>query len=394
MGQRRPGARGEHAAARAARRRAHGGRGSCQALPDAGERHRLARRARRRRWHDGAVGEDRTRAATSTASASGAVARRRRPCGRRSGRRGRRGAAGTRSPTPGEPCEWMWPPEASTVSPPAVPGPRPTSTTPAPGASASEHRGRGRQTRGPPTRGAAARRRPRGPGTRRPARRRPRPASPSSRRGRRPAPGRRTRAAPPSRRARARRPPATRRHSVRRRRPRAPRRAPSPGRCTAPSPPSTGRRACRPCTNRERQADRLHQRDACQAGRRAGAQRRLAAARAAVSGVHGPCPPAWSGLPYGRISQPNIMLWSSCARLWQCATYGPAEGPEPARDHDLLARVQRDHVLLAGVVRVARVGRGLAVARRSSGAPPCGGAWGAPSRRRRCGSATPRRSPS
>src|SRR4029079_6841334 len=36
-------------------------------------------------------------------------------------------------------------------------------------------------------------------------------------------------------------------------------------------------------------------------------------------GVHG----------YGMISQPNIMAWSSWARLWQCATYGPTKSRKP-----------------------------------------------------------------
>ena len=30
-------------------------------------------------------------------------------------------------------------------------------------------------------------------------------------------------------------------------------------------------------------------------------------------------------LGYGVIAQPNIMAWSSWARLWQCATYGPTK---------------------------------------------------------------------
>ena len=33
--------------------------------------------------------------------------------------------------------------------------------------------------------------------------------------------------------------------------------------------------------------------------------------------------------PYGTIVQPNIMAWSSCARLWQCATYGPTKSRKP-----------------------------------------------------------------
>src|SRR4051812_21603606 len=36
----------------------------------------------------------------------------------------------------GEPCEWMWPPDARTVSPPAVPGPRATTATATTGTSA------------------------------------------------------------------------------------------------------------------------------------------------------------------------------------------------------------------------------------------------------------------
>jgi len=54
----------------------------------------------------------------------------------------------------------------------------------------------------------------------------------------------------------------------------------------------------------------------------------------------------------GRISQAKIMLWSSWARLWQCATHGPVKVRNPAGDHDLLTRVERDDVLLARVVGV------------------------------------------
>jgi hypothetical protein len=32
---------------------------------------------------------------------------------------------------------------------------------------------------------------------------------------------------------------------------------------------------------------------------------------------------------YGTMVQPNIMAWSSCARLWQCATYGPTKSRNP-----------------------------------------------------------------
>jgi hypothetical protein len=32
---------------------------------------------------------------------------------------------------------------------------------------------------------------------------------------------------------------------------------------------------------------------------------------------------------YGTMVQPNIIAWSSCMRLWQCATYGPTKSRNP-----------------------------------------------------------------
>ena len=116
------------------------------------------------------------------------------------------------------------------------------------------------------------------------------------------------------------------RHSRRGRRPRAPLPAPTPSAThsaiaatdSTAETPSLGAAAGR--------SERLDQRDARQAGRRRRAQRGLAAASARRrSAIVRASSELGAGALTGMISQPNIMLWSSWARLWQCATYGPAK---------------------------------------------------------------------
>src|SRR4051794_34955758 len=264
----------------------------------------------------------------------------------------------------GEPCEWMCPPEARTVSPPAVPGPRATIATATAGVSATETTAAvARPRTAERVGGAAAIATPRQTAARAPVTS-PGIEAQSPRSEASPGSDAAWDTAHPASKSAA--IPATACQSFR----------PTPSGVAASSHPRTMQNpiaasdrtaSCLPCASREGSSSAC--RNAISSRHMVAAERNVASRRlsaVSVSTVLDPFLRSTRREPLAALrghdfpAEHHVVVL--VGQVVAVRDVRAGEGAEPARDVGLLARVQRDHVFLGRVVGVPARRRQLAVA--------------------------------